>query len=108
MYITTYLHRHFVKCLLHPHGNIDQIFCKNANDIFQIENSENFKTDFFFVKPILANIPCRTSLQKITSSMGCIYDNYIEILAYTMLQICIIFAKLHIKNVLEYVELYVV
>ena len=32
-----------------------QIFCKNVNNTFQIENSGNSKTDFF-LKPILANI----------------------------------------------------
>ena len=40
--------------------------------------------------------------------MGCLYDIYIEFLAYTVLQIYIIFAQLYNKNVLEYVKLYVV
>ena len=38
--------------------------------------------------------------------MGCLYDFCIKFLAYTGLQICIIFAKLHNKYFLEYVELY--
>ena len=41
--------------------------------------------------------------------MGCLYEIYIQLLAYTVLQInTIIFAWLSNKNVLEYVELYVV
>ena len=40
-------HRNVVKCLLHSFGNIDKIFCKNANNIYKIKNSGNFKTDFF-------------------------------------------------------------
>ena len=40
--------------------------------------------------------------------MGCLYDIFIEFLAYTVLQISIIFAKLYNKNALECVELYVV
>ena len=28
------------------HGNIDKTFCKNANKIFPIENTGNFKTGF--------------------------------------------------------------
>ena len=40
--------------------------------------------------------------------MGCLYDNTIEFLADTVFQIYIIFAYLHNKNVLEYVELYLV
>ena len=35
--------------------------------------------------------------------MGCLYDIYIEFLAYTVLQIHIIFALLYNKNVLDYV-----
>ena len=38
-----------------------QIFCKNVNNTFQIENSGNSKTDFF-LKPILANISGETSI----------------------------------------------
>ena len=38
--------------------------------------------------------------------MGCLNDIYIEFLAYTVLQIHIIFAELYNKNVLEYVKLF--
>ena len=41
------VHKNFVKPRIHPHGNIDNNFCKNADNIFQIENSGNFKSDFF-------------------------------------------------------------
>ena len=47
-------------------------------------------------------------LQKLTPSMGCLYENCIEFLAYTVLKIYIIFALLYTKNVLEYNELFVV
>ena len=43
-------------------------------------------------------------LQKMIPSMGCLYDIYIEFLAYNLLQIYIIFAYLYNKNVLEYAE----
>ena len=48
------VHKFFVKPRIHPHGNINNNFCKNADNIFQIENSGHFKPDFF-LKPILAN-----------------------------------------------------
>ena len=41
------VHKKIVRCLIHSHGNIDKIFQRNANNIFQIENSGNFKTDFY-------------------------------------------------------------
>ena len=53
----------------------------------------------FFSFLILTNISC-----EVTPSMSCLYDIYIEFLAYTVLQIRIIFAD--IKNVLECIELY--
>ena len=41
------VHKNVVKCLSGSHGNIDKNFCKKANNIFHIENSGNFKTNFF-------------------------------------------------------------
>ena len=60
--------KNVVKCLLHSHGNIDKIFDKNANNIFQIENSRNFKKDFF-LKPILVNISSAASAVARTISL---------------------------------------
>ena len=41
------LHKNIVKPRIRTHGNIDKIFGNNADNIFQIQNSRNFKVDFF-------------------------------------------------------------
>ena len=41
------VHKNIVKPCIRPHGNIDKIFVNNADNIFQIHNSTNFKVDFF-------------------------------------------------------------
>ena len=65
LFSSTYLHRNVAKSLLHSHGNIDKIFCKMANNIFHIENSGNFKTNFFL------NLYLRIFLVKQVSSKNC-------------------------------------
>ena len=55
--------------------NIDKILDKNANNIFQIENSRNFKTDFF-LKPILADISCETSVFKKLLLQGAVFMTF--------------------------------
>ena len=57
------IHNYIEKSHLRPHSKIDKIFCKNVNNIFQIQNYENFKTDFFH-KPIDTNISHETSFFK--------------------------------------------
>ena len=41
------VHENIVKWRPRLHSNIGKIICKNINNIFQIQNSGNFKTDFF-------------------------------------------------------------
>ena len=89
--------------MIRLHSNISKIICKNVNILIYSQNFGNFET-YFFLNLYLRN----KGLRKITPSMGCLNDIYIEFLAYTMLQIYISFAKLHNIYVLEYVELYLV
>ena len=37
------VHNNIVKPRIRPHGNIDKIFDNNVDNIFQIQNSGNFK-----------------------------------------------------------------
>ena len=41
------LHKNIVKPRIRTQGNIDKIFGNDADNIFQIQNSRNFKVDFF-------------------------------------------------------------
>ena len=41
------LHKNIVKPHIRTQGNIDKIFGNDADNIFQIQNSRNFKVDFF-------------------------------------------------------------
>ena len=68
------------------------LFCHKSGEFFRSKNSRKLKVDIFLY--------LLKSLKKVTPSMGCHYDIYIEFLANTVLQICIIFALLYNKNVL--------
>ena len=41
------VHKNIVKPRIRPHGNIDKIFGNNVDNIFQIQNFWNLKTDIF-------------------------------------------------------------
>ena len=41
------VHKNIVKPHIRPHGNIDKIFGNNVDNIFQIQNFWNLKTDIF-------------------------------------------------------------
>ena len=74
------VHENIVKWRPRLHSNIGKMICKIVNNIFQIQNSGNFKTDFFLNLYLRIFLVKQVSL-KIIPSMGCLYDIYIDFLA---------------------------